>query len=128
MSIEAALIAALKADAGVSALVSTRVFLAGARQGAAYPYITIQRVSTVGSAPLDGPSTLDWPQFQIDVWAVKATDALSAGEAVRTAIDGIHTAGSPAFTATFQDQRGPAPDEESRNFRVSQDYLLWHER
>lgn len=128
-SIEAALIAALIADAGVSAKVGSRVFIHGGRQGAAYPYITLQRISTQGAAHLDGASNLDWPMFQIDAWSsASALEALEAAEAVRLAIDHVEFAGPPAFEATFQDQRGPAPDEETRNFRVSQDYLVFHER
>ena len=121
---EAALVAALNANAGVSAL--GPVFIAGGRQGTAYPYATLQRISTAGANHLDGASNLDWPRFQIDAWGVTAIAALNLAEAIRTAIDHQTIAGSSY--PTFQDQRGPAPDEETRNFRVSQDYLVFHER
>lgn len=127
-SLEAALIAALTGNAGVSALVGARVFPTGGQQSAIYPYVTIQRVSTAGATYLNGPNTLEWPRFQIDTWGTKALDALTVAEAVRAAIDNITVAGSPTFTATFQDQRGPAPDELTKNFNVSQDYFLYHER
>ena len=123
------MIAALTANAGVSALVVSRVFIAGGRQGSEYPYVTLQRISTQGAGHLDGPSNLDWPRVQIDVWSPKGLDALNVAEAIRTAIDSVTvTALGLAFSATFQDQRGPAPDEETRNFRVSQDYLIFHAR
>lgn len=126
---EAALIAALKANAGVAALVGTRVFIAGGRQGTDYPYVTIQRIATAGAAHLDGPSNLDWPLFQVDCWSTEALAALNVSLAVRSAIDGVAiTATDPDIYAVFQDQRGPAPDEETRNFRVSQDYHVFHER
>lgn len=129
MSAESALIAALQANAGVAALVSTRVFIAGGRQGADYPYVTIQRISTEGAAYLDGPSTLEWPRFQIDCWSPVGLTALAVSEAIRVAIDGVSNSGAGlSFVATFQDQRGPAPDEETRNFRVSQDYFLYYGR
>ena len=128
-SAEAAVIAALKADAGVAALAGERGFIAGGRDGAGYPYFTVQRISTEGAAYLDGPSDLEWPRFQIDAWSNKAAEALALGTAIRAAIDTVDiTAAGLTFTATFQDQRGPAPDEETRNFRVSQDFLIWHER
>jgi len=128
-SIDAALIAALTGAAGVTALAGKRVFVAGARQGAEYPYVTIQRISTQGAGHLDGPSNLDWPRFQIDAWGVTAISALDLAEAIRVAIDGVTTtAGGYIFSATFQDQRGPSPDEETRNFRVSTDYFLFHGR
>lgn len=126
---EAALVAALIADAGVLALVARRVFIAGGREGEVYPYVTIERISTQGAAHLDGPSDLDWPRFQIDAWGTEALSVLNIAEAVRVSIDGKNsTAAGLTFFASFQDQRGPAPDEETRNFRVSQDYLIFHER
>jgi hypothetical protein len=126
--IDAALITALLDDGGVSGLVSDRVFVWGSRQGTAYPYVTAQRISTAGASHLNGPNTLEWPRFQIDCWAQTALAALNCAEAVRAALDNITVAGDPTFTATFQDQSGPAPDGETRSFRVSQDYLLFHSR
>jgi hypothetical protein len=126
---EAALVAALKANAGVISAAGGRVFIAGGRQGSAYPYVTIQRITTAGAAHLDGPSNLDWPLFQIDSWGEDALSALNTSEAIRTAIDGVSiTSTAPNFYAVFQDQRGPAPDEETRTFRVSQDFHIYHER
>lgn len=128
-SIGEALVAAVTADGAVAALIGTRFFPVGARQGASYPYATWQVISTQGAAHLDGPSNLDWPRVQINAWADTAMAALALAEAVRAAIDGIpSTAAGLSFVATLQDQRGPAPDEETRKFGVSQDYFLWHER
>lgn len=127
-SAEAALIAALKGNAGLAAIVGSRVFVFGGRQGADYPYVTIQRISTTGANRLDGANTLEWPRFQIDSWGTAALDALTAAEAVRRAIDNITVPGDPTITGTFQNQDGPRPDEETRNFRVSQDFLIFHER
>lgn len=129
MSVDAALIAALAADPGVSALVADRVFTWGGRQGVAYPYLTVQRITTVGATHLNGPNTLEWPTFQIDCWSsASALEAVTIADAVRLAIDNVTIAGNPTIEATFKDQRGPAPDEETRNFRVSQDFLVFHER
>lgn len=127
MSAEAALIAALKAAPGVAALAAGRVFVFGGRQGTAYPYVTVQRVATAGAEHLGGAPTLEWPTLQIDCWASDggALQALSLAEAIRNAIDQVD---GLAMYATFQDQRGPAPDEETRNFRVSQDYHVFIER
>lgn len=126
---EAAIIAALKANAGVSALAGDRIILWGAKQGLTYPYVTVQRATTQGAGHLAGPSSLDWPLLQIDVWGSEALSALATAEAIRTAIDSLTvTAAGLTITAVFQDQRGPAPDEETRNFRVSQDYHVFHQR
>ncbi|WP_257556417.1 DUF3168 domain-containing protein [Sphingobium sp. CFD-2] len=127
-SAETALAAALSADAGFAAQADGRIFPAGGRQGVTYPYATYQRISTTGAKFLDGASNLDWPRFQIDSWGRTALEAIALAEAIRAAIDNVTIAGDPRITATFQDQSGPAPDEETRNFRVSQDYLIFHER
>lgn len=128
-SIDAAIIAALTGAAGVTALAGNRVFVAGARQGAVYPYVTVQRISTQGAAHLDGPSNLDWPRFQIDSWSPIANDAVTLAEAIRVAIDSVNTtAGGYTFFASLQDQRGPSADEDTRNFSVSQDFYIFHAR
>lgn len=126
---EAALITALKANVPVAAVVGTKVFIMGARQGAEYPYVTVQRIATAGAGHLDGASNLDWPLVQVDCWSPDGLVALNLGNAVRAAIDSVAiTSTTPNIYAVFQDQRGPAPDEETRNFRVSQDYHIFHER
>lgn len=105
------------------------MFVSGGQQSAEYPYVTVQRIVTPGARILDGAANLEWPTVQIDVWSPKGLASLNASEAIRTALDNrtIEQSGV-TFTPTFQDQRGPAPDEETRNFRVSQDYTVFHER
>ncbi len=126
---EAALVAVLNADASVAAQIGTRVFPIGGRQGTAYPYATYQRISTAGEPFLDGPSDLDHPRFQIDTWGDTALAALTAANAIRTAIDGVEKTGAGlTISATFQDQRGPTLDEETRKFGCSLDFFIWHER
>lgn len=127
-SVETVLIAALKANATIAAMTAGRISVWGGLQDPAYPYVTIQRISTPTAEHLNGPATLQWPRIQFDIWATKATEAMDVAEAIRTAIDNVAVAGNPGFTATFQDQRGPAPDSETRSFGVSQDYFLYHER
>jgi hypothetical protein len=138
-SIEAALTAAVTGDATVSGLIGTRFFLTGSAQAKTYPYVTYQRISTAGADYLDGDANLEWPRFQIDVWAKDASDgksgaliALEVAEAIRSFLcptPTVERAGAGlSFTAKFQDQRGPTLDEETRNFGCSQDYFLTYER
>ena len=128
-SAESALTAVLLANPAVSGLAGDRVFVAGARQDAGYPYAALQRISTAAAGHLDGPASLEWPRVQIDCWAKTGLAALALAEAVRGAIEAVPAVGDGlSFIATFQDQRGPAPDEATRNFRVSQDYFVWYER
>lgn len=123
------MVAAVLAEASIAAHIGDRFFPVGGAQGAAYPYATYQRISTQGAGHLDGASTLDWPRFQIDFWAKTALAASDAAEAFRAFFDSIERAGAGlTIEATFQDQRGPALDEQSRNFGCSQDYFVWYER
>lgn len=128
-SIEAALIAALSADTGVTAAVGTRLFVFGARQGVTMPYCTIQRVSTTRADHLDGPATLEWPRLQLDIWAASPTDASNAADVLESAIEAkTFSALGRTMTATFAGRDGPGIDEETRNFRVRLDYFIWSER
>lgn len=126
---EAALIAALTAEPSVSAIVGARVFIKGGRQGAAYPYVAVQRIGTEGNPHLDGPSELDAASFQIEAWAKTPLEALTLAEAIRTFLEMREREGAGlSFTATFQNQSGPTLDEETRNFGVTQDFNVWHLR
>ena len=127
--IEETLVAALTANAGVAAQISTRFFPVGGRQGTALPYATWLRVSTQGAPSLNDASRLDWPRFQIDCYGATALAALTAAAAIRTALDAATlTASGISFSATFQDQRGPEKDPDTTNWRVGQDYFIFHER
>lgn len=129
MGILEAVIAALKNDAAVAAIVADRVFLAGARQGTEYPYVTVQRLAGRSHPELDAPSSLEAPLLQIDWWDPVAATADAGAQAGRRAIDCIEiTIDDLTFTAVFVTERGPEADEKTRNFRVSQDFHAWHER
>lgn len=124
--------AAVAGEATVSGLLGTRFFLFGSRQGVAPPYATYQRISTAGANYLDGDANLEWPRFQIDVWAKTGLEASDIAEAIRAFLCPTptveRTGAGLSFTASFQDQRGPTLDEETRNFGCSQDYFLTYER
>jgi hypothetical protein len=126
-SAEAALIAALTGNAGVAALAGTRVFIKGGRQGTAYPYVSIQRISTPSAVDLDGANTLEWPRMQVEAWATSGLEAIDLADAIQTALQvGEITAAGLTFSATFQDRRGPSADEQTRNFSVQLDFSIWH--
>lgn len=126
-SAEAALIAALAADAGVSALAGSRVFIKGGRQGEAYPYVTVQRISTPSAIDLDGASDLEWPRMQIEAWSPNGLAACDLADAIQAALQVGELSGAGlTFSATFQDRRGPSADEQTRNFSVQLDFSIWH--
>ena len=86
MSMQADLMARLLADAGVSALVATRIYADVAPQGAALPYITTQVISTAHTHHLAGGSRVAQSRVQIDVWASAASSREAIAEAIRQSL------------------------------------------
>lgn len=89
--------AALAADAGVSAIVGSRIYAMPAPEGAASPFVTWQVVDVdrIGET-YDGRSAFDVTLLQIDCWADRTTDTssssrtaqvLALARAVRAALD-----------------------------------------
>jgi len=78
----------LSNDAGVTNLLSTRIYPTLAPQGTAHPYATYRITNTemVGTKETDIPREM--PQVQIDVFARSRADAENAGAAIRSALHG----------------------------------------
>lgn len=84
--IEEALYKYLRDDAGVSALVSDRIYPLVAPQGAIMPAIVHQRITTARPQTLDGSSGVALPWFQFRCWAATYDEACALAEAVRLAL------------------------------------------
>jgi hypothetical protein len=100
MRIEVALRSILLADAGVAAIVGTRIYRNKLPQNVTYPAIRYQLISTPWGEyrTVDG-AAVDYakPRFQIDCWATAADGELALADAVFAALEGYHgTFGSPA--------------------------------
>lgn len=88
MNIEEALYAHLVADAGVAALISTRVYPLSIAQDVALPAIAYQRISGPRQRYHSGPSAMAEARIQITCQAAKYTQAKALAKAVRLAMDG----------------------------------------
>lgn len=140
MSIEAALYAHLTANAGVAALVGSRVYPMGSvPQGAAFPRITYQRISSVHEHHQGGVAGLAHPRLQVDCWAQGASGyaAVKAlAEAVRMALDGRRGAMGAGDAAVDvrsvilegqSDGWEPPTDSSAVGVhRVRMDFIIWH--
>ena len=121
-----ALVAAIVADSAFASLAGNRFFVKGGRQGSAYPYAVYDVIATENPVHLDGTSTLDAPYVQIECYGETASSARAVRNAIRAVLDQPSvTALATTFSATFQNQRGPAPDEETRKHRADLDCKLW---
>ena len=101
MSLKDAMIAELRADTGVAALVDERVFKKVAPQGKPLPYITVQRISNSHVHHLTAASGLADARVQVSCWDTSDSGAEALAEAVREALDGFtqDTLGSGDNTA-----------------------------
>ena len=77
----------LSAVAGVTALVSTRIYPDMAPQNAVFPYIVFQKLNTSPTDTKEGVSPLDKLLVQVDCYSNNYDNAHSLAAAVRTALD-----------------------------------------
>lgn len=89
---EAALRSILLADAGVAALVGTRVYRNKLPEKVSYPAIRYQLISKPWAEhrTLEGPADYVKPRFQIDCWATEPDGELTLAQAVFRALEGYH--------------------------------------
>lgn len=88
MSIESALFTALTGNAGLSALISTRIYPDAMPQGATLPCIVYQRISTPRTQGFGSTQAViaSRPRFQFSCWATTQASALAVCAALRTAL------------------------------------------
>jgi hypothetical protein len=77
----------LSATAGVTALVSTRIYPDMAPQNATFPYIVFQKLSTQPTDTKEGVSPLDKILVQIDCYSGNYDTSHTIAAAIRTALD-----------------------------------------
>jgi hypothetical protein len=86
-SIDSALYTRLSTFAGLTALISTRIYPPPAPQNAVYPFITYAQVSGVRSYVMGNQSGLVQARFQVDIWDDDLTKtARTVAEQVRLAL------------------------------------------
>ena len=127
MSLETGLRAALIADAGVTAIVSSRIYPEIMPHDVTYPAISYQRISTVRSQFLTGVDDHTQIRIQIDCWDDSYSGVKSLAAAVKSAIDGVRELGSEAglwcFMESMSDLSQFDGDREDR--RVSMDFIVY---
>lgn len=127
---EAALFKHLSTQAGVTALVGTRIYPLVLPQNVAYPAIRYQRISTPRVYSKSGPSGDSRPRLQIDCWALTYGDAKRLADAVETAMKGFagtHNGHRVASVVCDDEQDGYEPDPAPPVYRRTLDFLIWYE-
>ena len=117
---EKSLVATLKGNAPLAALVGTKIFPLIVPQGTAFPCISYQRISGMPANTLSGHSGLEEIDLQIDVWAKTYTEAKAIAKAVRAAMP---AKGTPFSAHLRMDE--DLPGDDGTYFRVSMEYVVW---
>lgn len=124
--------ALLLADAGVSALVGTRVTWGARPQGSALPAVVLHLISDVPGYTLAGDNGHRDSRVQVDsIGEGQPLSALNVARAVQAALSGYSgTVAGTIFQGIFIDQTRDlseaAPESERRLFHISTDVLIHH--
>lgn len=132
MTIEEGLVAQLKADSAVAAIVGTRIHPGAIPQDGALPAVVYQLISSPREVDLGGPSTFIRARYQIDCWANSQSTVRSLADSVRAALNGVglqspKTLGSEPVQLVYLDDETGALSEfegDRRDRRVSQDWII----
>ena len=84
--LEAAIYSILSADLGLTALVSTRIYLLFLSQNATLPALTYARISTERESAFVSDPGLSTARIQVDVWADTVVSVQNVAEEVRGAL------------------------------------------
>ena len=117
---EIVLLRTLREDAGLSALVGSKVFPLAIPAGNYLPCVTFQRLGGRPANTLAGPSGLEEIDLQIDVWARDYDEAKAIAKAVRSAMP----PSGPRFSAhLIEDQ--DLYEDGTNYLRVSMEFNVW---
>lgn len=106
----------LVADAGVTALVSTRISPSPLVQDITLPAVGLQRISHVPQNTLRMDGDLDANRVQLDAWATTYAQSRDVAAACRAA---LQTAGHQL------ELESDDYDPEAKLYRVIQDWSIW---
>jgi hypothetical protein len=132
MSVKGGLVAHLKADAGVAAIVGTKVYPIPLPQGKNPPYLLYQRKDTEHVRDLSGASGLRRAEFQLDAYSTDSAQVETLAEAVRSSLD--NWSGTWAGTVVkhvmvdrmADDVAADTDGGEDVLHRIIIDIIVWH--
>jgi hypothetical protein len=124
-------VALLLADAGISALVSTRINWGISPQGTSNPLIVLNVISGGVDYLLSGPQDLKDTRIQADVYALDYLGAWNIARAIEAKLSGLNwtTVGNTQFQGVFQVDAQDFYEFDAttdKEFRVRMDFMLHH--
>lgn len=121
MDNDADIFTALTGNAGLAALVSTRIFPGICPPGTAVPYVIYQKIASDPAAVHEGASEIAHDLYQFSCFATTFAGARAVRTALRTALDGVALAsGDVPGLAGERDGHEPAVDQ----FRADIDFMI----
>ena len=93
-TIDDALYELSKADSGLAALISDRVYPDLLPEGVTFPAMTFQEISLTPIYSQDGDSHLDTSRYQFDCYAVTRSGSRAVADALRSLLSGKRTSQS----------------------------------
>lgn len=128
MTIEAGIYAHLIGNAGVAALVATRIYPLLVPQDAELPAMAYQRISGPRDHAHDGPSGLAMARMQLTFVAASYDGAKTLSEAVRAAMDGFSgTMGEVTVDACLLENESDQWATVLESPVVRHDYMIWYQ-
>lgn len=126
---EAAIISLLLADAGIAAIVGTRVHPNSRPQGSAFPSITVLSISGGPEYADDGETGHDVRRVQVDCWSMTYTEAKGLAAAVRNVLSFFHGTTSGIFFAIttledIRDLREGGGNDAEYPFHIALDFIV----
>ena len=126
---EEALIARLRADAGVAAIADMRVFPGARPQNSALPAIVVNRISGGPLYADDGEVGLEQGRIQVDCWAETYTGAKLLARAVTASLSAFDgTVGATTFEfielENERDLREGGSNSADYPFRTALDFVV----
>lgn len=123
----------LTSDAGVSALVSNRVYFVLAPKGSILPQIVVARVATGDNYTVDGATGLRDALFQVDCYAADYYSSRVISTAVRMLLESykgtLPDPDATPVTAVLTEKDWDMPYEEGDKgfvYRALLEFRVWH--
>jgi hypothetical protein len=123
MSYEADIYGALIADAGISALVSDRVYWDCADGDTSPPFIVLQTISNTGETAFDGSRDNQFPLVQFTAWAGTKAETIQLRNAIRSAIEGVELDGDSQTSLGYSNDLSTY-DQQTKLFGAIIDYRV----
>ena len=113
--------------AGLTALVSTRVYPLRLPQNPTLPAVTFQRITGSREHGMTADHGMAHPTLQVDSWGETYASARAVAVQVRTALSRWSDATTdPVVLDVFASDERDMDEADVKLFRVSQDYQIWH--